>query len=248
MRYKTILTLALSLIALDLGAQTPAGEVILPGDNRVDGSIIHAATNAWKMIGLTPGGRRDDGGVWKDTIEIVDEGGRPVIRRTQIDASPDGTTTFITEADQQKLTPIRAEVTTAAGMHRILTFEPDHVHSVVTSKGKATRESDIAVAQRVFDFNGGMFGLLIVGFPLQKDFSASFPVFDPRKGLAWAKYTVVDRERVSAGKGRTVDAWVVEVQDPVRLSMMIFSLTKEPPYIIRLQEVGEGKFWTFEMM
>ena len=242
------LTLALSLLALDLVAQTPPGEVILPGDSRVDGSIIHAATNAWKMTGLTPGGRRDDGGVWKDTIEIVGEGGRRVIRRTQIDAGPEGTTTFVTEADQQRLTPIRAEVTTPAGMHRVLSFEPDHVHSVVTEPGKATRESDIAITRRVFDFNGGMFGLLIVGFPLQKDFSASFPVFDPRKGMVWGKYTVIDRERVPAGKGRTIEAWVVEVQDPVRLSKMIFSLTKEPPYVIRLQEIGEGKFWTFDMM
>jgi hypothetical protein len=248
MRCETILTLALSLLAFDVVAQTPPGEVILPGDTRVDGSIIHAATNAWKMTGLTPGGRHDDGGVWKDTIEIVEKSGRPVIRRTQIDAGPEGNTTFITETDQQKLTPIRAEVTTAAGMHRVLSFDPDHVHSVVAVEGKPTRESDIAIAQRVFDFNGGMFGLLIVGFPLQKDFSASFPVFDPRKGLAWAKYTVIDRERVPAGKGRFIDAWVVEVQDPVRLSRMIFSLTKEPPYVIRLQEIGEGKFWIFDMI
>jgi hypothetical protein len=29
---------------------------------------------------------------------------------------------------------------------------------------------------------------------------------------------------------------------------MLFSLTKEPPYIIRLQEIGDGVFWTFDMM
>jgi hypothetical protein len=244
---------ALMLLALPAGAQAPAGEVILPGDARIDGSIIHAASNVWKMTGMTPGGNRTDGGLWKDKIEIIDRDGRAVIRRTQIDAGPDGTTTFITEADRLKLTPIRAEVTTAAGFHRVLTFEPGRVHSVIDEPSKAggnphMREGDIAIAQRVFDFNGGMFGLLVVGFPLQKDFSASFPVFDPRKGVVWAKYTVIGQERVRAGKGRTIDAWIVEVQDPVRLSRMIFSLTKQPPYIIRLQEISEGKFWTFDMM
>jgi hypothetical protein len=235
-------------LAVSLQAQVPPGEVILPGDARVDGSFIHAAANAWKMTGTTPGGRREDGGLWKDKIEIVDRAGQAVIRRTQIDSGPEGTTTFITEVDQRKLTPIRAEVTTATGFHRILTFEGDHVHSVVTAPSNAPRESDIAIGQPVFDFNGGMFGLLVAGFPLQKEFTASFPVFDPRKGIAWAKYTVIGRERVPAGKGRKVEAWTVEVQDPVRLSRMVFCLTKEPPYVIRLQEVGEGKFWTFDMM
>ncbi|HLJ74235.1 MAG TPA: hypothetical protein VKU62_06600, partial [Thermoanaerobaculia bacterium] len=98
------------------------------------------------------------------------------------------------------------------------------------------------------DFNGGLFGLLIDSFPLRENFSAKFPIFDPRGGLAWATYTVVGRESVPAGKGKHVEAWTVEVQDPVRVARMIFSLTKEPPYIIRLQEVGEGKFWTFDMM
>ena len=157
---------ALMLLALRADAQAPAGEVISPGDARVEGSIIQAASNVWKMTGMTPGGNRTDGGLWKDKIEIVDRDGHSVIRRTQIDAGPDGTTTFITEADRQKLTPIRAEVTTAAGFHRV----------------------------------------------------------------------------------RTIDAWIVEVQDPVRLSRMIFSLTKQPPYIIRLQQISEGKFWTFDMV
>ena len=155
------LALAISLL---IAATACAQETILPGDARVDGSIIRAVTNAWKMTGTSPGGQRTDGGVWSD------------------------------------------------------------------------------------DFVGGMFGLLVAGFPLQRDFTAKFPVFDPRNGVAWATYTVIDRERVRAGKGRTVEAWTVEVQDPVRVARMIFSLTKEPPYIIRLQEAGEGKWWVFDMI
>ena len=223
-------------------------ETILPGDARVDGSFIRAATNAWRMTGVTPGGRKTDGGIWKDSIEIVEREGKAIIRRTQLDSGPDGTTTFITETDRKTLAPIRAEVTTATGMHRVWTFEADHVHSVTTAPDKTTRETDIAIKQPVFDFVGGMFGLLVAGFPLQKDFTAKFPVFDPRNGVSWATYTVIDRETVPAGKGKKIEAWTVEVQDPVRLDRMIFSLVKEPPYIIRLQEVGEGKFWTFDMM
>jgi len=235
--------LLISLTAAAALAQSPSQETILPGDARVDGSIIRAVTNAWKMTGTSPGGHNTDGGVWKDKIEIVERDGQKIIRRTQLDSGPEGTTTFITEADQKKLTPISAEVTTPAGLHRTWKFESDHVHSILNSK-----ETDIPFSQPVFDFNGGMFGLLIVGFPLSENFSAKFPVFDPRSGVAWARYTVIGRERVPAGKGRTIDAWTVEVQDPVRVARMIFSLTKEPPYIIRLQEVGEGKFWIFDMI
>ena len=185
------LCLLLTLAAFPLFAQAPATETILPGDARVDGSFIHAATNAWKMTGTSPGGRRTDGGVWKDRIEIIERDGVTVIRRIQLDSGPEGTTTFVSETDQKKLTPILAEVTTPGGFHRVMKFESGHVHSVVTApttQGEAatTREKDIAISQPVFDFDGGTFGLLIAGFPLRENFSAKFPVFDPRNGVAWA--------------------------------------------------------------
>jgi hypothetical protein len=207
-RNRVALSLCLLLLpgGLPFFAQVPAADTILPGDARVDGSIIRAATNAWKMTGTSPGGRRTDGGVWKDKIELVDRNGVTLIRRTQLDSGPEGTTTFITEADQKKLTPILAEVTTAGGFHRVLKFESGHVHSIVTAppkQGEAvkTRESDVAISQPVFDFDGGMFGLLVAGFPLRENFSAKFPVFDPRNGVAWATYTVIGRERVPGWKG-----------------------------------------------
>jgi hypothetical protein len=245
MRSRNVFSILTFVAAAPLLAQTP--ETIVPGDPRVDGTFIHNVTNAWRMTGTSPGGKRTDGGVWKDKIEIIDANGRAVIRRTQVDSGPEGTTTFITETDQRTMAPLRAEVTTPSGLHRVLTFEKDHVHSVVTSAAK-TRETDLPLSQPVFDFNGGLFGLLVDSFPLRENFTAKFPIFDPRGGIAWASYSVVGRERVPAGSGKRVEAWTVEVQDPVRVARMIFSLTKEPPYIIRLQEVGEGKFWVFDMM
>jgi len=236
-----------SLLCTSALAQSPAPEKIVPGDVRVDGSFIRSATNAWKMTGTSPGGRRTDGGIWKDRIEVLDRNGKAIVRRTQVDSGPEGTTTFITETDRQSLTPIRAEVTTPSGMHRVLTFERDHVHVALTTPARS-EEKDIPIAQPVFDFNGGLFGLLVDGFPLKEGFSAAFPIFDPRSGVAWARYTVVGRERVASGKGRKTDVWTVEVQDPVRVTRMLFSLTKEPPYVIRLQEIGDGVFWTFDMM
>jgi hypothetical protein len=238
MRLRSILFASL-LCAIPALAQT---DKILPGDARVDGSFIRTVSNAWKMTGTSPGGHSTDGGIWKDRIEVLDR----IIRRTQVDSGPGGTTTFITETDRSSMRPIRAEVTTP-NLHRVLTFESDHVHSSVTVGGKSN-EKDIPISQPVFDFNGGLFGLLVDTFPLKEGFSAAFPVFDPRSGLAWAHYSVIGRERVPSGKGRTTEAWTVEVQDPVRNARMLFSLTKEAPYIIRLQEIGEGVFWTFDMM
>ena len=244
MRVRSLLIASLLLSAHAL-AQSP--DKILPGDPRVDGSFIHGVSNAWKMTGTTPGGQRRDGGIWKDRIQVVDRNGRAVIVRTQVDGGPEGTTTFITETDRQSMMPIRAEVTTPA-LHRVLTFQSDRVHSALTLPGRPAQEKDVAIAQPVFDFNGGLFGLLVAGFPLKEGFSATFPIFDPRSGVAWARYDVVGRERVPSGKGRTTEAWIVEVQDPVRVARMLFALTKEPPYVIRLQEIGEGMTWTFDMM
>ena len=246
------LAVLLGSTVLSAFAQSPA-ETILPGDSRVDGSFIKTAKNAWKMTGTSPAGRRTDGGIWSDSIEVIDRAGTAIIRRTQVDSGPEGATTFVTETVRDTLKPIRAEVTTAAGLHRVWSFTADHVHSTIEmpahgDKPAQTKENDVSIDQPVFDFDGGMFGLLIAGFPLKENFSARFPVFDPRTGVAWASYTVIGRERVPAGKRRTVDAWIVEVKDPVRVARMIFALKKEPPYVIRLEELGEGNVWVFDML
>jgi hypothetical protein len=96
-----------------------------------------------------------------------------------------------------------------------------------------------------------MFGLLIAGFPLKTGYAARFPVLnviEPEKTPAWIDFRVEGEEKVSAGPGKTVDAWLVVANSPATNEVMRFDLIKEKPYIIRLRQEWQGRDWTFEMM
>ena len=58
-------------------------------------------------------------------------------------------------------------------------------------------QGEVKTAAPFFDFNSGMFGLLIAGFPLEKGYSARFPVFksfEPAAEPAWIDFQVTGRE------------------------------------------------------
>lgn len=85
---------------------------------------------------------------------------------------------------------------------------------------------------RPFDFLGGVYGLLLVSFPLKIRFSATLPSFDENTDtIRWKTFRVKGEEMVGAGSGKQVKAWVVETADN---GAMTFWLTKRPPYIIKL--------------
>jgi hypothetical protein len=112
-------------------------------------------------------------------------------------------------------------------------------------------QGEVVADQPIFDFNAGMFGLLIAGFPLAEGYSARFPVFnivEPAKAPAWVDFHVDGKEKVDAGPGKQVEAWRVVVNSPATDEVMRFDLIKEPPYIIRLQQEWQGRDWTFVMM
>jgi len=55
-------------------------------------------------------------------------------------------------------------------------------------------------------------------------------------------------QKVAAGPGKEVEAWLVVANSPATQEVMRFDLIKEPPYIIRLRQEWQGRDWTFEMM
>ena len=71
----------------------------------------------------------------------------------------------------------------------------------------AMEQGEVKTAAPYFDFNSGMFGLLIAGFPLEQGYSARFPVFrsfEPAAEPAWIDFQVTrpgDRPRRSRQDG-----------------------------------------------
>src|SRR5439155_19781585 len=87
--------------------------------------------------------------------------------------------------------------------------------------------------RNVFDFYGGMYGLLISTLPLADGYAAEIPAFDTDKmAIDWVPVRVKGRESIPAGMGKKTETWVVET--PTKLyGRMTWWVTKEPPYVIK---------------
>jgi hypothetical protein len=100
----------------------------------------------------------------------------------------------------------------------------------------------------VYDFFGGMYGVLLANLPLRTGLTGDLPsIAEFSDSLVPAHYAVIRRERLRAGRLGERDAWVVETgQDGAK---MTFWLSQQAPYVIRLEiENQNGIRTTFEML
>lgn len=240
---------------------------IRPGDPSVHGDFIKPYQNKWKLVGRGPDGSTVEMGTWTDVTRIDHIDGREVILRRQIWVHDRGSEGYVNVVDHKTLAPILSQYTNAGGIYRRIEFSPDGRTARYQSSPMPVQEpapgskpfrisapmasGEIKLENPLFDFNTGMFGLLLAGFPLKEGYSARFPVFrsyDPKPEPAWVDFEVQGREKVSAGPGKTLDTWLVVAHSPDTDEVMTFNLSPDPPYIIRLRQPWQGRDWTFEMM
>ena len=253
-----------ALLALSSAWAAPEQQTVAVGDDVVDGNFIQPYKNKWKLVGKAPDGSTKEMGTWSDDAQVADMDGRKVIRRKQVWNYGSGIETYINFVDQKTLTPIMSQYVNAGGLYYRFEYASDgktvrYQRSPMPQDDPAKKfsisapmeQGEIVADSRVYEFNAGMFGLLIVGFPLHEGYSARFPVFntaEPGKAPAWVDFHVEGKEKVAAGPGKEVEAWLVVANSPATQEVMRFDLIKEPPYIIRLRQEWQGRDWTFEMM
>jgi len=240
---------------------------VRPGDPSIHGEIIRPYQCKWKLVGRGPDGSTVEMGTWADAARIDTIDGREVLLRRQIWVHDRGAEGYVNVVDHKTLVPILSQYTNAGGVYRRMEFSRDgltaHYQSSPIPMQQPTPGSkpfrlsspmlsgDIKLESPLFDFNTGMFGLLLAGFPLKAGYSARFPVFrsyDPKPEPAWVDFEVQGREKVAAGPGKTLDTWLVVAHSPDTDEVMTFNLSSDPPYVIRLRQAWQGRDWTFEMM
>lgn len=219
------------------------------GDPIVKGAFIRPYKNLWKLNYRKPTGESMDAATWSDEVEEITLGSRAVLKRTQIAKYVNGGgSTLINVFDAKTLEPVSRDFRRNNGMfnhvdftRRSITFER------AEAPGTDVKRGTVKLEKPVFDFYGGLYGLLIVGFPLKTGYSATLPSLDESTdNVRPATFRVLRREIVEAGPGRQVKAWVVECDDH---GLMTFWLTKEAPYVIRLVYVNrQGIISTYSMI
>lgn len=222
------------------------------GDGTVDGSFITAYKNKWRMNSFSPDGKQSLVGTWTDKMELIKEDGKSRLKRTQTVYSPTGEEQRVMTdvLDHASLAPVRTKQ--RFGASTIMAVDFDGRHITGSFKQGESDPATFDVETEVVGYNWGIYGTLLVGFPLDYGYRASFPALmlgsgGPAAGpvLNWLELEVAGRESVAAGAMGEVETWMVDVtQDPVTFR---FWLSKQAPYIIKLrmtQPNGSGMIWT----
>jgi hypothetical protein len=159
------------------------------------------------------------------------------MKRTQVAKYPKKgiQLTFLSVFDPKTMEPLSFDYSRSDnGNVRHVEFQHETVtYSHTDSTGAKPQEATVKLDRRVFDFYGGMYGMLISTLPLADGYSTEIPTLDTTKmAIDWVPVRVKGRETVNAGVGKKAETWVVET--PTKLyGRMTWWVKKEPPYVIK---------------
>lgn len=249
MRIKRLLVLAilLSVSCCEASAASQA-QTVKVGDPGVDGSFLKPYKNAWKVVYTFPGKDPMLIGVWTDQLSEVEVNGRHLLKREQSAdyAKYHIVTTNTNVFDPKTMAPVSNDFSrsdTGERVHR--NFDGANVQY---RRGKGPAESgtetgEIKMDQPIFDYDGGMYGLLLSAFPLKEGFSATIPALSEDKdAFEWVTFNVGKEELVEAGPDKQVRAFRVIVDD-AKMDHSIFWVSKEAPYVIKLVNIIPTGGW-----
>ena len=223
---------------------------VRPGDGTVRGDAILPHTNRWIITYFTPAGAAIPGGpgrvaTWYDSVWVTPLAGRPALRRKQVLLGPGGTAleTLESWADRRSMAPIRTEGRYAGGTASLREYRASHVTGFDpdTAAPGGRKAVDTTLAEPVFDFFGGMYDLLLSGFPLHEGYRARFPadLGGARGGAAlqWVTLTVTGREVIDTGTAGKAETWHV-ITGPLPVGRFEFWIADRPPYLMRMWYIG----------
>lgn len=214
----------------------PQATTVHVGDGTLDGSFLRPYDNAWIYVAKSADGVLHPQGIWTDHMQWTEVEGKRAMLRVQGTTFVNGSSnTIVNIFDPHTLAPIKSETHGLDGTIFRRTFNGAHVTSVELA-GASDKKDPVAsdLPQAVYDFNGGMYGILLAALPLRKGLTGTLPAIADRDATLTAEpYEVIGQEIVHAGARGNLTAWVVESSHPNEYTMR-FWLTKSAPYIIRL--------------
>jgi hypothetical protein len=246
-----------------LAAASPLSEpvTIVVGDGTVSGRRLAPYTNRWEYSRTPAGGQKVTMGLWTDELSADTIEGRAVWVRKQVAHSanrPGQTIVTVNVFDAFTLEPVRREWTPpdAANYTRIR-FNHDRVSiERMASGGKpgptapapppSAESRDVELRGPVYDYHGGMWGMIFAGAPLKVGLEGTFRTLDEfSPTVSDVRFKVVREEEAFAGEGRTVHVFVVEADSSA--GRLTFWISPQAPYIIKLQFTdGAGALWSYD--
>ena len=205
-----ILGLAAPLVAGANDAAPPRASVIV-GDGTINGLFLKPYNNVWAMTAH----RRSDGktkfiGLWTDHLEQIRIGEIEADLRVQGMTYVNGITSATYNAfDPTSLRPYWSQTnkTTGEVFHR--DFSGKHITSSTSHLGaNDAQKHEFDLPSEAYDFDGGMYGLVLAGLPLKPGLTGTIPSIAEFDDVPVTRsYRVLREEDISAGPLGKVKAW-----------------------------------------
>ena len=195
------------------------------GDGRVKGTDFRPYTNEWRVeVRDSRGTLLGLAATWTDELQIVRVDSTECLQRTQRavfskDGTVVGTTETVNVFDRVTLAPrsrrfVKHAAAPGQEEETSVAFAGRSVHWTRTVNGK--REDEQAeLPEPVFDFYGGLYGLLFAALPLERGLSAQLPALaedEPRPTSV--EMNVTGEAEVDAGHLGKRHVWIVERHRP----------------------------------
>lgn len=180
---------------------------------------------------------------WKDTLDEIAVAGKKVFRRTQVSLQSNGRSrTWISIFEPGSLVPVADTLDTSEGDIFARTFSNGVASSYRSSgdnRGVLT-SFQTKLPEEYSDFNGGQFGLALLGLPLVPSYRTILVTFGPTdSALQEIPIEVLRRETIQI-VGSAVETLVVRATFPAKYypkegeNYMTFWLSKRVPYVAKL--------------
>ncbi len=223
------------LVALSLAAATSPGAAYAGVD-------LQPYSHTYRVV-ATIGGKQVVTTQWKDTLDTIVVAGKKAVRRTQVSLQSNGRSrTWVSVFEPGSFAPIADTFNTSEGEIFARAFSDDTATSYSSNGADLgiLKTSTAHLPKGYSDFNGGQFGLALLGLPLAPSYKTTLVTFGPTDAaVQLVPIEVLRREQIQIA-GRAVDALVVRATFAAKYypdegeNFMTFWLTKEAPYVARL--------------
>jgi len=218
------------------------------GDPTVSASMLKPYINHFHLTLKGLDGKVTDLSDWSDQLEEVTIDGKKVWKRTQINHPIKGReSTIINVFDETTVAPISSEVSglgtayyrrqfKGTAVIRDSLLQPNMPPVWQTNVRGQVEHNEATLQEPVFDFAGGMFGILLRCFPLKEGFKATFPMITQfGETYQTATSEVQGKETLHTPVG-DFDCYKVYTEQPA--GHLTCWLAERAPYLIRVDAFG----------
>ncbi len=228
---RILLVLVFLLLRIQTWAQKDT--VVVNFDSGIlNGKLIRDYTNTWKVTYVDAQGKETPNKIWTDYGQVIKLDGKSYFHRVQdlYDPNMNLQDTWINMVEHESLIPVSFSTLNPKGGFLYYQFEGNKIRGSTNQvkEGEVT-EIDIELEEQVYDWN--LYGMLLVGLPMQKGFVAKIPFYAQQSGgLNWMTVSVIDTEALTLPDGENIQTWKVATDQ-----RLTFWLSRDAPYVIKLE-------------